>query len=167
MPIQTDTLGAPLDIALRRAFSSFPTGVVAVCAVGDDGAPVGMAVNSFTSISLDPPMAAISVARTSRTWSALSSRPFLGLSVLGRDQEAVSRRLSARDGDRFEGAAWQADDAGAIHLDGAALWLTCTVLQEVDGGDHTIVLLAIDGLEHFPEVEPLLFHQSRYRTFGQ
>lgn len=150
--------------ALRRAFSSFPTGVVAVCALGQEGAPVGMAVNSFTSISLEPPLVAISVARASRTWPILSQAKTLGLSVLGSEQEQASRSLAARTGDRFADIEWQRSEEGAVHLDHAALWLTCSVYEVVDAGDHVIVLLSIEDVEHFPDVEPLVFHQSRYRA---
>lgn len=167
MPIQSNITDLPMDVALRRAFSSFPTGVVAVCGTSEDGERVGMAVNSFTSISLEPPLVAISVARTSRTWPSLKTSGAIGLSVLGSAQEAVSRKLSAREGDRFDGASWVAGDGGELHLEGASLWLSCHVHAELDGGDHVIVLLGIEGVHHFPEVEPLLFHQSRYRAIGE
>ena len=150
--------------ALRRAFSSFPTGVVAVCALDQENNPVGMAVNSFSSISLEPPLVAISVARTSRTWPVLSQAQTLGLSVLGSEQEQTSRNLSARTGDRFADSVWSSTEGGAVHLDGAALWLTCQVYEVVDAGDHVIVLLSIKDVKHFPDVEPLVFHQSRYRA---
>ncbi|MGO3147040.1 MAG: flavin reductase family protein [Leucobacter sp.] len=154
----------PVDLALRRAFSSFPTGVVAVCGTTSDGTRAGMAVNSFTSISLDPPLVAMSVARTSRTWPVLKDSESLGLSVLGSRQEQVSRNLAAREGDRFGGAAWAQGENGAIHLEDAALWLTCGVHSEIDAGDHIIVLLRVDGMHYFQDVEPLVFHQSRYRA---
>ena len=158
---------AVVGTQLRRAFSAFPTGVVAVGAVGADGAPIGMAVNSFTSISLDPPLVAISVANTSRTWPQFENVASIGLSVLGHAQESVSRQLSAREGDRFAGIDWQADDDGAVHFPGAALWLSCTVHSLLPGGDHTIVLLEVSEVDYFADVEPLVFHHSRYRTIGE
>lgn len=165
MSIETTQPEAPLSLRLRRAFSSFPTGVVAVCALRDgDDTPVGMAMNSFTSISLDPALVAISVANTSRTWPKLTEAASVGVSVLGHGQEQASRSLSAREGDRFENIDWVADASGAVHLEGAALWLTCHYHHMVEAGDHTIALLGIDGLQHFDDVEPLVFHQSRYRS---
>lgn len=154
------------QLQLRQAFSAFPTGVVAVCALGEDGTPVGMAVNSFTSISLDPPLVAISLANTSHTWPALSGVSSLGLSILGDTQEHLSRQLSSRSGDRFSNAHWTADDDGAVHMDGSALWLTCHIRANIAGGDHTIVLLTVDNVQAFPEVDPLVFHHSRYRSFS-
>lgn len=165
MSIETTPPEAALSLRLRRAFSSFPTGVVAVCALRDgDDTPVGMAMNSFTSISLDPALVAISVANTSRTWPKLTQATSVGVSVLGHGQEQASRSLSAREGDRFENIDWVADASGAVHLEGAALWLTCHYHHMVEAGDHTIALLGIDGLQHFDDVEPLVFHQSRYRS---
>lgn len=167
MTVQEVEAEASVSTQLRKAFSAFPTGVVAVCAMNGRGTePVGMAVNSFTSISLDPPLVAVSVAHTSRTWSELSGAATLGLSVLGSGQERISRQLSARRGDRFDGVQWQRGAQGAVHIPGAALWLTCRLHHEAPGGDHSIIVLGIDDIEHHPEIEPLLFHQSRYRSMG-
>lgn len=164
MSIPLDTTDEAVTQALRRALSSFPTGVVAVCCVGEKQDPVGMAVNSFTSISLQPPLVAISVARSSRTWPELSKTETLGLSVLGSEQEHASRNLSSRTGDRFADVTWQNTTGDAVHIDGAALWLTCKVYETVNAGDHLIVLLSVEEIAHFSDVEPLVFHQSRYRA---
>ncbi|MDQ4213568.1 flavin reductase family protein [Microbacterium capsulatum] len=151
------------DRALRRAFSLYPTGVVALAAMVD-GAPVGMAVNSFTSISLEPALVAVSAARTSKTWPQLSSVPELGMSVLAADQESFSRRLSAREGDRFGDQARTVSPGGALLIEGASLWLTCRPHATYDGGDHEIALFEIADVQVFDDVEPLVFHQSRYRS---
>lgn len=157
------TEALPRDRALRRAFSVYPTGVVALAA-RIDGAPVGMAVNSFTSISLEPALVAVSVARTSRTWPLLSAAPELGMSVLAAGHEQLSRRLAAREGDRFGDHRWHASAGDAVLLEGAALWLTCRPHSRFDGGDHEIALYEIIDVTLFDDVEPLVFHQSRYRS---
>lgn len=153
----------PRDRALRRAFSLYPTGVVALAALVD-GQPVGMAVNSFTSISLEPALVAVSAARSSKTWPLLRAVPELGMSVLAADQEAFSRRLSAKEGDRFGDHGREATPGGALLIAGAALWLTCRPHGVFDGGDHEIALFEIEDVRVFDEVEPLVFHQSRYRS---
>lgn len=150
------------QMALRRAFSLFPTGVVAVAALVD-GQPVGIAVNSFNSVSLDPPLVAVCVARTSNTWPLLADRTRLGLSVLGSHQEVLCRKLASRNVDRFEGAEWHASDDGAVLIDGAALWLECEVRASYEGGDHEIILLEVLNADLFPDVTPLVFHQSQFR----
>ena len=162
MGIQQQAVAAPTPRELRQAFSAFPTGVVAVCGLVD-GAPVGMAVNSFSSTSLEPPLVAISVARTSATWPRLAGRR-LGLSVLSVGQDAVCRRLAAREGDRVDGTPWHASADGAVFIADAALWLDCAVRSVYDGGDHEIVVLSVLGVDAFPDVDPLVFHQSRFHV---
>ncbi|HEV2513767.1 MAG TPA: flavin reductase family protein [Devosia sp.] len=148
-------------LALRRAFSMFPTGVVAMCGM-DVGEPVGMAVNSFSSVSLDPPLVSVCVARQSSTWPRLDRLPRIGLSVLGSNQERLSRQLSSRHGDRFQGVEFEATPDGALFIKGAALWLDCAIAHRLEGGDHEIILLEVRHTELFPHIQPLVFHQSQY-----
>lgn len=166
-PLTTDRPVADPEtqLILRRAFSAYPTGVVAVAAMSGDQ-PAGMAVNSFTSISLDPALVAVSVARSSSTWPVLAGAPRLGLSVLGADHGALCRQLSSRTGDRFAGADWHPAAEGAVLIGGAALWLECGVRETFDGGDHEIVVLDVHAAEVFPEVAPLVFHQSAFHRIG-
>lgn len=158
-------LEADTQRSLREAFSLYPTGVVALAAEMS-GVRVGMAVNSFTSVSLDPALVAVSAARTSRTWPRLSEAPALGMSVLASDHGALSRQLASRDRDRFAGYRWHASTNGALLLEGAALWLTCSPHSRFDGGDHEIALYQIDDVEVFGDVQPLVFHQSQYREIA-
>jgi len=148
-------------LALRRAFSMFPTGVVAMCAL-EDGKPLGMAVNSFTSVSLEPPLVSVCVARTSTTWQRLNGMPRIGLSVLGHNQEVLSRNLAAKTGDRFANARWRTNDDGAVFIEGATLWLDCAINARLPGGDHEIILLEVLASELFSATPPLVFHQSQY-----
>ncbi|MFI1018733.1 flavin reductase family protein [Streptomyces sp. NPDC020965] len=156
---------APMELdaaTLRRAFGAYPTGVVAISALRGNE-PVGFAANSFVSISLEPPMAAVSVARTSTTWPRLVGAPVLGLSVLSHGQGAVCRRLASREVNRFDGVAWKATPEGAVVIEDAALWLTARVSATYDGGDHEIVLMELLTAELFSGVEPLVFHTSQFR----
>ncbi len=153
------------EASLRRAFSMFPTGVVAMCAM-DDGAPIGMTINSFTSVSLDPPLVSVCMARQSFTWSRLRRLPRIGLTVLGADQEALSRQLAARTGDRFSGIDFEVRPEGAVHIPGGTLWLDCSVRDRLDGGDHEIVLLEVKETTVFPHVKPLVYHQRHYLTLA-
>lgn len=147
-------------LTLRRAFGCFPTGVAAVAAVLD-GEPVGMAVSSFTSVSLDPPLAAICVAHTSSTWAVLRGSARLGVSVLAADQHLAGRRL-AGSGDRFEGLTWQEGDGGALLLHEAAATLETRVEREIEAGDHVLVLLEVLAVDASPDVTPLVFHGSAF-----
>ncbi|GLY38894.1 oxidoreductase [Amycolatopsis sp. NBRC 101858] len=149
--------------SLREAFACFPSGVVAVCALAD-GAPAGLAASSFTSVSLDPPLVSVCVRRTSTTWPVLRPAARLGISVLAEDQDLLCRQLARKSGNRFERVSWTRDPAGAVFIDGASLWLSCTVEDEVPAGDHGIAVLRIHGLRAEPLVSPLVFHGS---TFGR
>jgi flavin reductase (DIM6/NTAB) family NADH-FMN oxidoreductase RutF len=151
----------PDALALRRAFSCFPTGVAALAAVVDDQ-PVGMAVSSFTSVSLDPPLAAVCVGRSSGTWVRLRRSAELGVSVLSAEQGAAGRRLSSREPDRFAGLSWDELPGQALLVHGAAATLRTRVDREVEAGDHLLVLLEVLAVEAFLDVDPLVFHASAF-----
>ena len=162
----TITVDIDLDPAtLRRVLGAFPTGVTALAALVD-GEPVGMAANSFTSVSLDPPLVSVCVATSSSTWPKLRRATRLGVSVLSHEQEAASRSLASRGVDRFAGLSWHATADGAILLDGASAWFDCAVEREIRAGDHEIVLLNVHGLGTDPLTPPLVFHGSRYRRLA-
>jgi len=147
--------------ALRRAFSLFPTGVVAMC--GHNGTePVGMTVNSFASVSLAPPLVSVCIARNSASWAKLNPLPRIGLSILGADQERLSRQLSSRQGNRFDGVKLETGEQSARFIPGATLWLDCAIADRFSGGDHDIILLEVKHTTSFPDIPPLVFHQSQY-----
>jgi flavin reductase (DIM6/NTAB) family NADH-FMN oxidoreductase RutF len=147
---------------LRGAFATFPSGITAVAAIRG-GRPRGLAASSFTSVSLDPPLVSVCIARTSTTWPALRGAPRLGLSVLAQEHGQVARSLAARGIDRFAEVSWEPTPQGAVFVHGSALWLDCTRYQEFPAGDHEIVLLCIQQLWAYPDVAPLVFHGSKFR----
>jgi flavin reductase (DIM6/NTAB) family NADH-FMN oxidoreductase RutF len=128
-----------------------------------DGRPTGMAVSSFTCVSLEPPLVAVCLQLSSRTWPRLRNLPRLGLSVLGEDQGSVCRALAGPENDRFTEVGWEAGDDGTVFLHGAVTWYSCTLRAEMPAGDHSIALLEIDRLWTRPASEPLVFHGSRFR----
>ncbi|MFB6552746.1 MULTISPECIES: flavin reductase family protein [unclassified Streptomyces] len=150
---------------LRQAFGCFPSGVTALCAYRD-GEPVGLAASSFTSVSMEPPLVSVCIQHTSSTWPKLRDLPRLGLSVLAEDQDEICARLASKAGDRFAGVEWFASADGSVFVDGATLWLDCTIREEVTCGDHDIVLLEISGLSVAPDASPLVFHGSRFRRLA-
>lgn len=152
-------------LRLRHVFGTFPTGVAALAALVNDE-PHGIAVNSFTSVSLDPAMVLVCVAHTSTTWPLLAPAPRLGISVLAADQGRACRQLSARSGDRFRGLDWRATPDGAVLLDGATGWFECSIEDTARAGDHDIVVLRVHDLDGDDGVPPLVFHGSRMRILG-
>jgi flavin reductase (DIM6/NTAB) family NADH-FMN oxidoreductase RutF len=148
---------------LRQAFGSFPSGVVAACAEVD-GVRVGMAISSFVSVSLDPPLAAVFVQSTSTTWPVLRRAASLGISVLGVEHESHVAALSARTGDRFASLRTSTQGNGAVLVEDAAAWIEVEVDSEAPAGDHLVVMLRIVALSTRPDVEPLVYHRSRLRS---
>lgn len=150
---------------LRQAFGHFPSGVVAVAAL-DGTEPLGMAITSFTPVSIEPPLVSFCAQLSSRTWPRLRSSDKLGLSVLAQGHDDIALSLAAKEGDRFAAFAWDATPQGAVVVHGASAWLQCTLYDEITAGDHLLVLLEVVGLETRTSHAPLVFHRSRFRTLA-
>jgi flavin reductase (DIM6/NTAB) family NADH-FMN oxidoreductase RutF len=149
--------------ALRGVFALFPSGVTVVCGLDVTAEPFGIAASSFTTVSLDPALVSVCVQKTSRRWPALRVRRRLGVSVLGEEQASVCRQISRSDGDRFEGIAWVASPDGAVFVEKATAHLDCSIYEEIEAGDHLIVLMRIHAVLVDTTIEPLVFHGSRFR----
>jgi flavin reductase (DIM6/NTAB) family NADH-FMN oxidoreductase RutF len=150
---------------LKNAYACFPSGVAALCALVD-GQPTGMAASSFTSASLDPPLVSVCVNSGSATWRKLESSSRLGVSFLGAAHDGACRQLAAKTGDRFAGIRWESSPAGAVFIEGASVWLECSLYQSFAAGDHWIALLRIEGLKIEPHVSPLVFHASQFKQLS-
>ncbi|GAA5122660.1 flavin reductase family protein [Alloalcanivorax gelatiniphagus] len=153
-------------IDLRRVYGRFATGVTLVAAQ-IDGRPVGMLTNSFSSISLDPPLVALSFARTSTTWPQLHLAPHWGISVLGQHHSDDMTRLSRPSADRFDGLDWTANDDGAIFLDRAVATLHVHMHAEFDAGDHVLTLLRVADAHVHATEDPLIFYASGRRRLAE
>ncbi|OZE83998.1 oxidoreductase [Rhodococcus sp. 15-649-2-2] len=151
---------------LREAYAQFPSGVVAIAAK-IDGLLVGLAASSFVSVSIDPPLVAVCIQNTSTTWPKLELAPNIGVSVLGEAHNDAVRTLAAKTGDRFAGLDLTVTDGGAAFIVGATAWLDTTIDQQIPAGDHLIVLLRIHSLDVQSEVNPIVFHGSKFRKLQQ
>lgn len=150
---------------LRQAFSLFPSGVIAICALVD-GNPEGLAASSFVPVSLDPPLVSVCFGHTSKTWPKLRTARRLGISVLSEGHANLARQLSASSENRFADVPWTATPDGSILIESSALWLECEIDREVRAGDHDIVVLRVHLAQPHPEVQPVIFHGSNLRGFG-
>ncbi|MET8969773.1 flavin reductase family protein [Streptomyces hydrogenans] len=152
--------------AFRGALSRFATGVVVVTGLtGADARPVGLTVNSFTSVSLDPPLVSFCAGRTSRTWPVLRDSERICVNILGARQEATSRALARSGPDKFAGVPWSPSPSGQPVLDGSIAWLECSVEAEHPAGDHHIVVARAHLLATADGDGPLLYHRSTYGHF--
>lgn len=165
--IPTIADGAVDSTGLRQVFGRFPSGVTAVCALDDDGTPVGLAASSFVAVSLDPPLVGLCVQHTSTTWPRLRERARLGLSVLGAGQDRACRQLASKQGDRFAGLDLQPTEDGALLLGGASAWLDCSIDATVTAGDHDLVLLLVHRQCTHPGPGPLVFHESGFHELAR
>ncbi|MDX6371069.1 MAG: hypothetical protein QOD98_57 [Nocardioidaceae bacterium] len=151
---------------LRQAFGVFPSGVVAVAA-DVEGKRTGLAASSFTSVSLDPPLVSFSVANSSKTWPDLRRAVHLGLTVLADHHSEVCRRLAGPVEHRFDDVQVTASEDGAVTLDEGLARFDCTIYQEVEAGDHTIVILQLHAVDHTDTSLPLVFHRSAFGRLSE
>lgn len=157
---------AAFQRAFRDVLGHFPTGVVLVTGIAEDGKPVGMILGSFTSVSLDPPIVAFLPARESSTFKRLQTVSQFCVNVLAADQTEVCRAFSRKDvNDKFAGFAWRPSASGAPILDGVVASIDCTLDRVLEAGDHFIVLGNVDDLRVHNPTMPLLFFQGGYGRF--
>lgn len=163
--MSTLTAAAAADVhAMKSALSSFCTGVAVITARETGGRPVGMAVQSFSSVSLDPQLVCFCPARTSATWPKIQAAGAFAVNILAADQEDLCRRFAVTGGDKFRGTAWRAGANGAPLLDGALATVECDLEAVLDGGDHVIALGRVTALTAHREGAPLLYFR---RTYGR
>jgi flavin reductase (DIM6/NTAB) family NADH-FMN oxidoreductase RutF len=154
-----------LDAAqYRRVLGHFATGVTILCAI-DDGEPVGIAANSFTSVSLDPPLVAFCAATSSSTWPRIRSAGRFCVNILSEDQEDLCRLFATKGADRFGAVGWRRSEGGSPILEGVLAWIDCTIDAEHDAGDHVIVVGRAHGMDVPEEGRPLLFFRGGYGRF--
>ncbi|GAA5054355.1 flavin reductase family protein [Thermocatellispora tengchongensis] len=160
--------GAEVDSRhFRNVLGRFATGVVAITAVDPDtGEPCGLAANSFTSVSLDPPLVAFCVAHTSTSWPRVRAAATHCVNVLGERQQRVCDQLAAKGGDKFAGLAWHDSPGGNPVIDGALAWIDCAIEAEHVAGDHVIVVARVHGLDAHADGGPLVFFRGGYGRFA-
>ncbi|WP_181275578.1 flavin reductase family protein [Brevibacterium oceani] len=149
---------------LRETFSHFPQGVTFIGAT-IDSAPIGIVASTLTvGVSLDPPLVSVAVQKSSATWPALRDAPELGISLLGTDQERLARQLASKDRSRrFDGIDPDLTAAGAVTIPGSSAFLWTRLYNEVEAGDHTVVLLEILATRSPDGPEALVFHRSEFK----
>jgi len=147
--------------ALRDAFGSFATGVTIVTTAGPDGRDIGLTANSFSSVSLDPPMVLWSLARSAASLEAFRHCGHFAVHILSADQEALSTRFASKGVDRFEGLALERGPGGVPMLTACTARFACRLAYQYEGGDHVIFVGEILDFSHSAQ-KPLVFHGGRY-----
>jgi 3-hydroxy-9,10-secoandrosta-1,3,5(10)-triene-9,17-dione monooxygenase reductase component len=146
----------------RQVLGTFPTGVTVVTAIAADGRPTGMAVGSFTSVSLDPPLVAFLPACTSTSFPRIRTARSFCVNVLGEHQEDLCRVFASSGGDKFAGVPWSPTPSGAPRLHGVEAWIDCSPYRVTTAGDHYLVIGRVDALDSTDAGRPMIFHRGRY-----
>ncbi|MFF0063596.1 flavin reductase family protein [Streptomyces sp. NPDC005279] len=162
----------PVDPAeFRRVLGHFASGVTVVTAHDEDG-PAGFACQSFASLSLDPPLVAFMVARTSTTWPRIARAGSFCVNVLGAHQGELCRGFAVSGADKFAGVPHTGSPVtGSPLLAGVPAWIDCTIQAVHTGGDHLIVVgrvVELGAAEGNADDEgaPLLFHRGKFGRFS-
>ncbi len=149
----------------RNVLGHFPTGVTAVTAVAD-GHPVGMAIGSFTSVSLDPPLVAFLPTKDSGSWQGIRAAGSFCVNVMAHDQLEVCGVMASKAEDKFAGVDWRPGPTGSPIIEGSVAYIDCTIEAVHDGGDHDIVVGRVVELDVLDSKDPLLFYRGGYGTFA-
>ena len=151
----------PAQNSFRQACSRFATGITISTVIGPDGAPHGLTANSFTSVSLDPPLVLICIDQRANIVDPFRVSKYFGINVLGSDQPELSNRFAGRGQDRFGGVSWRPGQYDVPLLDGSIAQFECAVKSVIEAGDHLIFIGEVVAAEFF-DGEPLLYFRSRY-----
>jgi 3-hydroxy-9,10-secoandrosta-1,3,5(10)-triene-9,17-dione monooxygenase reductase component len=157
--------GLPPDPATyRTVLGHFATGITLITAA-DGEEPIGMACNSFTSVSLEPALVLFCAAKSSSTWPRIQAVGKWAANILDEDGEEVTRLFAQKGADRFAHIQYSIGRTGAPVLDSALAFVDCETVDEHDAGDHIIVVGRVLELGYAPEGKPLLFYRGGYGRY--
>lgn len=158
-------MGFPEDVTpqqMRTVLGHFATGLTVVTALGSDG-PVGFTCQSFTSLSLEPPLISINPTKGSSSWPKIRDIGQFAVNILPAGAEELALSFSRRGIDRFNGVEWQHSPNRNPHLAGALAWVDCELEAEHDAGDHTIAIARVKQLKAAETAHrPLLFFRGGF-----
>lgn len=151
------------DRSYRDVMGSFASGVTVITTQGADG-PVGFTCQSFYSVSIDPPLVSFSIARTSRSLSAVRAHGRVVVNFLSAQQQHLSGQFARSGTDKWQGVAWTPSVSNGVPtLDGVTGWVAGDIEREIEAGDHLIFLVRVSGISTDPDRAPLLFYRGAYR----
>lgn len=148
---------------LRDALGCFATGVTIVTAHAADGSPIGLTANSFTSLSLDPPLLLVCIANAAGSAAVLRSAETFAVNVLQSAQEPASNEFASKGADRFAATAWTKGEFGAPVVAGSLCSFECAREAVHEGGDHFILVGRVQKATFDTSVDPLLYFRGKYR----
>ena len=166
LDVTTAVATAPVDPrAFRKALGSFLTGITVIATTQADGTPRGFTANSFTSVSLDPPLVLVCIAKTASSHPVFTAAEGFSVNILAEHQAAVSGLFASKSADKFSGVRWRKGPAGNPVLDEVAAWFDCRHHDVVDAGDHIILIGRVLGFDE-RAANPLGYCRGAHITFG-
>jgi flavin reductase (DIM6/NTAB) family NADH-FMN oxidoreductase RutF/DNA-binding IclR family transcriptional regulator len=168
VPDSNRAAGSALDVDprwFRHVLGRYPTGVSVVTSIDVDDSAVGLAVGTFTSVSLDPPLVGFLPGRASESWPKIQRAGRFCVNVLSERQEDVCRIFATKEPDKFRDLRWRGTGSGAPIIDGVVAWLDCELETVHEAGDHFIVIGRVLELDVESSDPPLLFFQGGYGSF--
>lgn len=149
--------------AFRQALGEFATGITVVTARGSDGQLAGLTVNSFASVSLDPPLVLWSIGCNSPSTAVFDACSHFAINVLAADQMDLSQRFALPNSDKFAGLEVKVGVGGTALLPGCCAWFECRSVARHPGGDHIILVGKVERYERAAKA-PLIFYGGNYRA---
>ena len=149
----------------RQVLGHFPTGVTVITAKTDDG-PAGLAVGSFFSVSLDPPLVGFCPGKSSSSWPRIEATGHFCVNILAEDQEDVARVFAGKGEDKFQSVGWKPAATGSPVIRDVLAWIDCALEDVHDAGDHYIVTGRVRELKVEREGHPLVFFRGGYGSFA-
>jgi flavin reductase (DIM6/NTAB) family NADH-FMN oxidoreductase RutF len=163
-PNSQDTGG--IDAAhFRNVLGHFPTGVTVITAM-HEASPIGMAIGSFASVSLDPPLVLFCPQKTSSSWPHIEASGAFCANILSSEQEDLCRVMASKAADKFEGVGWRKAESGSPVLADVLGWIDCTIEGVHDEGDHFVVIGRVLELDAANSGLPLIFYRGGYGGFA-
>ncbi len=154
----------PIDKDLYRAvLGRFASGVTIITTSDRDGCDQGMTVSAFSSLSLDPPLVLVCIDHGASLWPVLQHAEYFAVNILASGQEALSRRFSSKEPDRFDGVGFSRGNTGVALLDDTLASIECSVTARVPHGDHTILIGHVDA-GTTRDLQPLLYYRGGYAS---
>ncbi len=150
------------EFRFRDLCGRFATGIAIVTAFDADGQPAGMTVNSFASVSLDPPLVSVAIDHAASAFDVLSAAERWTVNILESHQEVLSRRFASTNTKRFEGIGWRRGPDEELLLDGTLAHLVCTRWSMLEAGDHTVLIGRVTGGSAAEHGRPLLYYRGGY-----
>ena len=147
----------------REVMGHFATGVTIVTAI-EEGLPVGFTCQTFTSLSLEPPLVALAPGKNSTSWPRIAAAGVFCVNILADDQAALGRDFAVSGGDKFTGVGWRPGANGAPVLDGALAWIECRLELAHDAGDHELVVGSVQDMG-VSRGQPLVYYRGGFGRF--